>query len=364
MSRPPVTPTIPITLRSPAELLAVIPHILGFQPTSSIVILTMRGQHLGLTMRNDLPEPAQTEEVAALLMQPLRREDPDRVLLIGYEERPGQSMPVIDALNRRLGEAGIEVQDRIVVHSGRWRSLTCSEPGCCPIEGSVIPTAAEAAHVTAEFVGAGIAPAYSRTELAARLEAGSAAVEVAEILSSSDTLPGIDTTGMSETVDDPPSLEQHRACQALARAWSRVLDPTVDAFPLEQGEVAIVVASLRDIAIRDGITALLMPDTLTPDLLAPPVRHLVDRIRQQLPVDIGDPDAHRGLQERLIGLCAGTPDTAAAPPLTVLAAYAWWRGDGATAAIAVARALRCEPGYRLARLLDLMLENGIRPTRE
>ena len=363
MSRPPVTPTIPITLRSPAELLAVIPHILGFQPTSSIVILTMRGQHLGLTMRNDLPEPTQTEEVAALLMQPLRREDPDRVLLIGYEDHPGQSIPVIDALHRRLDEVSIEVQDRIVVHQGRWRSLTCPEPGCCPTEGTPIPTAAEAAHVTAEFVGAGIAPAYSRTELAARLEAGPAANEVAQILSSSDTLPRIDTT-TSERSDDPPSLEQHRACQALARAWCQVLDPTVDAPLLEPGEAAIVVASLRDIAIRDGITALLMPGTLTPDLLSLPVRHLVDKIRQQLPGDIGDPDAHRGLQERLIGLCACTPDTAAAPPLTVLAAYAWWRGDGATAAIALARALRCEPGYRLARLLDLMLENGIRPTRE
>jgi hypothetical protein len=49
--------------------------------------------------------------------------------------------------------------------------------------------------------------------------------------------------------------------------------------------------------------------------------------------------------------------------LTLLATYSWWHGDGALARVALDRALRCDPGYRLARLLELMLDEGIRPDR-
>ena len=47
----------PITLRSPAELLAVIPHLLGFEPDHAIVVLALRDNKLGLTQRIDLPAP-------------------------------------------------------------------------------------------------------------------------------------------------------------------------------------------------------------------------------------------------------------------------------------------------------------------
>lgn len=55
------------------------------------------------------------------------------------------------------------------------------------------------------------------------------------------------------------------------------------------------------------------------------------------------------------------PDHVAAPPLSVLASFVWWRGDGALARIALARALRCDPDYRLAKLLLQMVDLAIRP---
>ena len=47
----------PITLRSPAELLAVIPHLLGFEPDHAIVVMALKDNKLGLTQRIDLPTP-------------------------------------------------------------------------------------------------------------------------------------------------------------------------------------------------------------------------------------------------------------------------------------------------------------------
>ena len=55
------------------------------------------------------------------------------------------------------------------------------------------------------------------------------------------------------------------------------------------------------------------------------------------------------------------PDHVAAPTLSVLASFTWWRGDGALARVALARALRCDPGYRLAQLLLHMVDLAIRP---
>jgi hypothetical protein len=55
------------------------------------------------------------------------------------------------------------------------------------------------------------------------------------------------------------------------------------------------------------------------------------------------------------------PDDVAAPALTVLASVTWWRGDGAVTRVALARALRCDPDYRLAQLLLQMVDLAIRP---
>lgn len=40
---------------------------------------------------------------------------------------------------------------------------------------------------------------------------------------------------------------------------------------------------------------------------------------------------------------------------------AWWHGDGARAAVLLERALRADPGHRLARLLADALGAGLAP---
>jgi hypothetical protein len=78
-----------------------------------------------------------------------------------------------------------------------------------------------------------------------------------------------------------------------------------------------------------------------------------------------DPAEHAArsqrLECRLVGVCAALPEAWSAAPLTVLASFTWWRGDGALTRIALDRALAVDPDYRLARLLSRMVDLAIRP---
>ena len=83
--------------------------------------------------------------------------------------------------------------------------------------------------------------------------------------------------------------------------------------------------------------------------------------------DLGDGEQVMALQrveQRLCELSAALPDEWAVSALTVLASFTWWRGDGALTRIALDRALRVDPRYRLAQLLERMVDLAIRPERE
>src|SRR5665647_3758970 len=71
-----------INLKSPHELLAIVPFVLGFRPAHSIVVLCLSHHRLGLTQRLDLPRPEHARQVALALMPSLIVEDPESVVLI------------------------------------------------------------------------------------------------------------------------------------------------------------------------------------------------------------------------------------------------------------------------------------------
>jgi hypothetical protein len=104
-----------IRLTSPQELLAIVPFVLGFHPTNSIMVLCLRDCSLGLTQRLDLPRPQDAHHVASALMPSLMDESPDSVILIGYEACVGDSLPALDALTTALKSSAMRIHDRLVV---------------------------------------------------------------------------------------------------------------------------------------------------------------------------------------------------------------------------------------------------------
>nr|WP_305070542.1 DUF4192 family protein [Micromonospora sp. 4G55] len=45
-----------LTVRSPADLLAAVPYLLGFHPADSVVVVAMRAQRVVFAARADLPD--------------------------------------------------------------------------------------------------------------------------------------------------------------------------------------------------------------------------------------------------------------------------------------------------------------------
>jgi hypothetical protein len=283
-------------------------------------------------------------------MPSLVNENPDSVILIGYEDSVGQSLAALEALAAALQSAAMRIHDRLVVRDGRWRSLDCHSPDCCPPGGSSVPEATDVSRVVAEFIGAGIAPHPDRQALARQLEPGPRAVVVAEVLR---------------------SLQRERSkahdCPAISRAelfaaWPRILEP--DAAVVTVEDAALAAVSLLDIEVRDAMVAWLCPGTLDFKELSEEVQKLFCGLEKGWDEEHINPASiasQNAVQDRLIRLCAMLPDDLAAPALSVFASFAWWRGNGALARVALARALRCDAEYRLALLLQRMVDLAIRP---
>ena len=337
-----------IKLTSPHELLAVVPYLLGFNPTNSIMVMCLRDHQLGLTQRLDLPPPDRAPDVASALLPSLITEKPDAVILIGYEDHEGDSLLSLKALTEALQSHAMTIHDRIVVRDGRWRSVDCHNPTCCPPEGRPVPEPADVSGVISEFVGRGVAPHSNRESLARQVEAGPQAAAVSKVMRSREKAGGC------------PPVPRHE----LFAAWPRILNSDAPIISVE--DAAMAAMSLTDIEIRDGLVAWLCPGTLDLDELSQEIQNLLSGLQKDsgdTHIDPASTGAQNGLQDRLIGLCAMFPDDLAAPALSVLASFVWWRGDGAMTRVALARALRCNPEYRLAQLLEQMVDLAIRPGR-
>jgi hypothetical protein len=363
--------TTTIHLSGPADVLTVLPYQLGFHPQQCLVVLSLHGARMGLVQRIDLPLPQHVGEAVAAMIGPLRQGNPSSVLLIGFEEHDGQSRAMLDSMADACTSGGVEVIDRMVVRGGRWFDVDCIQ-SCCPREGLPLPSPS-AVPAVAEFVGREIFPLPDRMALADLLEPKSLVVgrDMAPLADRWLQLRREATEGgVAKSGTEQRSLHEFRGSELTV--WSLVLCDNDDAEPildLAPQDLAMLVVSLTDVELRDGLIAWLCPGTLPQDLIDP---NLLVQMSKILPETSWF--AHTGgdtarvigwqrIERRLCELCAVLPDVWAVSTLTVLASFTWWRGDGALTRIALDRALRVEPRYRLAQLLERMVDLAIRPGR-
>src|SRR4051794_22471736 len=99
------------TARSPVDLIAVVPHVLGFHPADSVVLLTF-GPGEAFHARVDLPEDEDDQrEVADLLLGVIAQHRVGRVALLLYTEDAWVAATFHDAVVGDLVRAGVEVVD-------------------------------------------------------------------------------------------------------------------------------------------------------------------------------------------------------------------------------------------------------------
>jgi hypothetical protein len=313
-------------LSDPGQLAAVVPFLTGFQPQDSLVVLSLhepRGR-IHLTMRFDLPpedlEGVFVEEVVARL----RVDRAARAAFLVYADGPGlPRRPLVEALLAAVDVAGIGLGEVLHVREGRWWSYTCIRE-CCPATGSPVPESGEGVSmVAAERALSGRGVLASREDLVRSL-APDAPLGPAPVRSAL-------AAARAELAVERTSVGVASARRDLIARWARAVVAAADPRELPVGRAAArLVVSLEDVRVRDEVLTLVLdrPDELGL-LLAALSRQAVP------PYD--------------------------APVCTVLAWAAYADGHGATAEVALERALRSDPGYGLARLLQQALDGQATP---
>ena len=108
------------TLTSAHDLITAVPFLIGFHPTNSIVLISVKDDAIGLAMRIDAPQVLQSDAID-LLAHHLLREEADAALLVAYmpdEREDGDSLLI--SLGAGLLRNGISIQESIVVRHGRY----------------------------------------------------------------------------------------------------------------------------------------------------------------------------------------------------------------------------------------------------
>ena len=164
-------------VKDPADVISVVPYLLGFDPRESLVVIALEGspQRFGPCARLDLVNGDDPPDAAAhqvdFVAELVDRHKFDPLILVAYTARSRDS-DLTDSLMRdlvsRLRADGVEVAEALRADGSRWWSYTCDDRRCCPAEGT--PYDAGSSRVAAEAVVAGLARAPSRDALRAQFE--------------------------------------------------------------------------------------------------------------------------------------------------------------------------------------------------
>ncbi|GIJ39313.1 DUF4192 domain-containing protein [Micromonospora andamanensis] len=308
-----------LSLRSPADVVAAVPYLLGFRPDdASIVVIVTDGHRVVFVARTDLPAPDAPDQdirdLAGQLIRVVRRQRAvTDLVIVGYGDADHVDASLHD-VNEAVTAADMTVRDLLRVTGSRWVSLLCRNRACCPPAGT--PFDPTASLIAVQATAAGLVAFADRAAVASRFA----------------------------PVDGAARDRMRQATDQAVRRLERMLaagTPVDDA-----GAQAVGEALRRDGSLSDDEVAW-----LTVLLIGPSVR---DRA-----VELTEPT------DRHVTLWADVTRRAAEPfvcaPATLLAFAAWRCGDGALAVMAAERALQVDPAYRLADLLLQALRAGLPP---
>ncbi len=394
-----MTTTIRIT--DPVDLVKVVPYQLGYHPERSLVLIGLRRKQIGLVQRLDLPTlPRDCEAAADLMAGHLRKDGCTGAVLVLYEDTEGEGAVAAAALVARLQVGRFDLVEHVVVRDGHVYFGALAGRADRPVSGVLLPPDDQVPAV-ADYVAHGRRPAPSRGSLDERLAPED------DALSERVRLAAARLGVLRPVLGSRP--------KAIAD-WGAFLDVGDDVWFAGTLPSAAATArmchSLRDLHLRDLVTAWLCPGTLElsafdEDLRALAVEHLpAGRAWPEAYAAAGHSPAAGGvaddapaarprggagsrrrraasskprrvvtavagprtdeddrLVERLCWLARHTPEVHASAVLSVLASVTWHLGDGTLTRVALDRALALDPGYRLALLIERMVELAIRPGR-
>jgi hypothetical protein len=312
-----------VKVSDPAALLSAVPHLVGFNPASSLVVIGVAGprNQVIVTLRYDMP--AEQDVIHGVVaevghaMTVLAGQEITTLAAVIYGTAEAGA-PVATALLAAAETAGIRVIDVLRVTDGRYWSYVCQDAECCSPLGTPVE-----------------------------------AVAMPEL----DALPVVaDRQAKAQMVAPVTDQEAVRMRQATDRAWKAF---TEAAFNTDRKQVVAGWLDASQAAIasyRNGVTSPL-PD----DYAAALILSMMDlRVRDDAWARM-DPEYRQAHQQLWTDLTRRAPTQYVAPVASLLAYVAWQEGDGALANVALDRALAADPEYMMALLLRDIISAGVPP---
>ena len=328
-------PGVVVRVDSPAALLAVIPHLLGFMPEASVVVigLTPPRDRIRVTLRYDLPDPTDADlvtDIAGHAVGVISSQRLTAAIAVGYGPEPLVT-PVADAVRDAAQRAGIDLHDVLRVEGGRYWSYRCGDEACCPAAG--VPFDATAHPVTADMAAAGKQVLAGRAAVAARVApvGGIAAESMRQATRRAEQHAARLLTKVRRS--SRIGAARHMiAAEGLAAVGTMIARYRGGGRFTSDYEIARITVALRDLRVRDDAWARMDP---------------------------AHSDAHRRLW---IDVTRRAQPGHVAAPAALLAFVAWQSGDGALANVALDRAVADEPRYSMALLLRQVISAGAPPS--
>jgi hypothetical protein len=334
-SKPRQTAARPVQrICGPVELLQAVPYLLGFHPARSLVVVGLAGSRLVVTARLDLSDAV--AGAGGYTLEAVARGGSTSAIAVVYDddaELPGRHADDLATLPWQelawdleddAALAGCPLSEALLVARGRWWSLSCGNPDCCPDEGRELPVGASAFAAAATYTGMVALP--DRAALEALLEP-LPEPERAELASA---VAAAEQAAVAETLRGEGERYERRVKRALFAA-ARACDAPNHA-PLKDEEVARFGSALAVISIRDALW---------------------------MAIDDGRIDGRTLWRE----LARRLPRPHDAAPLFLYGWASWRAGTGALASIAAQRALDSVPAYTAALLLSAALTQAVNPRR-
>ena len=305
-----------LTLRDPADIAAAVPYLLGFHPSDSVVMIGLRDGLAAMVQRWDLAEDS--DGLAAAMAQTAQPSRPQSVLLVGF----GPAYLVRPVLRRLCAILPMPVKAAVRVADGRCFCELCD--ACTPPGG--IPFDPTTSRVAAEATVAGLAALPNRdavADLVAPLGGPDAQAMTAAVARADTRLREL--LDAARVPSDPAGGQALRAQGILA-----VDDAFVAARAgrrLDDDQIAWLTLLLHSLPVRDHAWQGTDHDDWQLDLW----REVTRRAEPSL----------------------------VAPSATLLGFAAWRDGNGPLAAVALERALLCDPDYSLAQLIWQAMFSGV-----
>jgi hypothetical protein len=315
----PATPSVfdppPVaTIRRPTDAIAMIPYLLGFEPSESIVVVSLMGsrQRFGPIVRSDLDAIPELQSIARRLAGAAAPDECEDALIVAFSLHPEIADDAVRTVRESLEAAGICVVEAVRADGARWWSYTCDR-GCCPPDGTPYdPTASPAAALA---VAMGMGKADSRDALAQQF-APRSDPEQAMV---NDAARRARVTLSVHGDDDRSAAVDDLVWLALGRP------------DLDSTTVAMLLGAVQDLRARDAVWSLMTRD---------------------------DAAEHFELWRQVM---RAADDDLMAPAGTLCAFAAWLSGQGAVAATAAAAVARVSPHYSFLALIVDILHSGMGP---